>query len=337
MTDKVLTATHGSSDHPLRIGDVEIPCYVLENEARVVTQRGLQTAIGMSKSGGSGAHRMARFMARVAVNTDKKFEIERENPETQEKLAELSRRTFNLAESLQHPVVFYQKGVSVPAYGYEATILADLCDALLAAREAKVLSSRQLSFAKQAEILVRGFARVGIIALVDEATGYQEIRDKKALEQILARYISGELLEWAKMFPDEFYKELFRLRGWQWHNMSVKRPQYVGKLTVDLVYRRLAPGVYAKLKEVNPKNQKGKLTHHHHRWLTDADGKPALDRHLHTVTAFMRASSGWDGFMRLMNRSLPRYSENLPLPGLEWTDFNDDKDDEAATNPKPVE
>lgn len=323
MTDKILSATHGSADHPLRIGNIEIPCYVLENEARVITQRGLQTAIGMSKSGGTfGAHRMARFIENL-----------RDHPNMAASLTlKDDKDGFNwsdLVERINNPISFRARGVGRLSYGYEATILADLCDAILQARDVKALHVQQQGFAKQCEILVRGFARVGITALVDEATGYQELRDKKALARILAKYISGELLEWARMFPDEFYKELFRLRGWEYHNMSMKRPILVGKLTVDLVYRRLAPGVYTKLKEVNPKNEKGRLRHTYTRWLTDDEGKPALDRHLHTLTALMRASSSWDGFMRLTNRSLPRYSENIALPGVDWSECNDSEPEDT--------
>lgn len=56
---------------------------------------------------------------------------------------------------------------------YEATVLADICDAFLEARKHENLSSRQRIIAEQCEVLMRSFARVGIIALVDEATGYQ--------------------------------------------------------------------------------------------------------------------------------------------------------------------
>jgi len=84
--------------------------------------------------------------------------------------------------------------------GYEATILADICDAVLAARDAGVLTGKQLAVAKQCEILTRAFAKVGIIALVDEATGYQKIRARYALEQILDEFIAKELRKWAKTY-----------------------------------------------------------------------------------------------------------------------------------------
>ena len=64
-----------------------------------------------------------------------------------------------------------------------------------------------------ADMLMRSFAKVGIIALVDEATGYQDKREKDALQELLSIYLTEEKLKWAKTFPDEFYKHLFRLRG----------------------------------------------------------------------------------------------------------------------------
>ena len=140
------------------------------------------------------------------------------------------------------------------AYGYEATILPELCDAILAARQGKKLNYQQEHIAKQAELLVRAFARVGIIALVDEATGYQEIRDREALQEILKRYISEELMKWVRTFPMDFYKQIFRLKAWNWNDG--KMSPIVGNIVNDLVYARLAPGVLEELKKRNPVTEK---------------------------------------------------------------------------------
>jgi hypothetical protein len=43
-------ATHGAADHPLRIGDIEIPCYVLEDETRVLSLRGLTVESGFQQA-----------------------------------------------------------------------------------------------------------------------------------------------------------------------------------------------------------------------------------------------------------------------------------------------
>ena len=147
-------ATHGSSDHPLTIGTVEIPCYVLDDGTRVLSQRGLQTGIGMSVSGGSkvGEQRLVSFFTSL-------LEKSLEN-------TELSMRIEAVIERLRNPIHFRQPIVGT-AFGYEATILADVCDVILASRQNGYLQKQQLHIAQQCEILVRGFARVGIIALVE--------------------------------------------------------------------------------------------------------------------------------------------------------------------------
>jgi hypothetical protein len=82
------------------------------------------------------------------------------------------------------PVVF-RTPHGARAYGYNAELLPLVCEIYLKARDANALPANQQHVAKQAEILVRGLARVGIIALVDEATGYQDIRPRDALVRIL--------------------------------------------------------------------------------------------------------------------------------------------------------
>ncbi len=144
------------------------------------------------------------------------------------------------------------------ASGYDAELLPAVCEIYLQARDAGVLPRNQEHVAKQAEILIRGLARIGIIALVHEATGYQEVRAKNALALILEQFIAEELRAWVQTFPDDFYREMFRLRGLDYPQFNVKRPQYFGTLTNDLVYKRLAPGVLDELKRVTPRDEKGR-------------------------------------------------------------------------------
>jgi hypothetical protein len=79
--------------------------------------------------------------------------------------------------------------------------------------QVRKLTKSQKIVGKKADILVRALASVGILALVDEATGYQYDRARHALEEILDKFISKELRKWAKTFPDEFYEQMFKLRG----------------------------------------------------------------------------------------------------------------------------
>jgi hypothetical protein len=164
---------------------------------------------------------------------------------------------------------------------------------------------------------MRGLAHIGIIALVDEATGYQEVRDRLALQAILDKYLAKEFAAWAKRFPDEFYYQMFRLKNWQWKGMKVNRPSVVGHYTNDIVYQRLAPGILEELQGRNPPDEKGHRRAKHHQWLTIDIGHPALAQHLHAVIALMRASSTWDQFQRSLQRAFPKKNETgyLEFPG----------------------
>ena len=163
-------------------------------------------------------------------------------------------------------------------------------------------------------MLMRALAHVGIVALVDEATGYQEFREKNALQALLDRYLRKALRVWAERFPKEFYQEIFRLRGWEWDSISSHRPRHVGKLTKDIVYARLAPGIVKKLEDLNPANEKGYRRARHHQWMTEDVGDPALAQHLHAVIAFMRVSRNWDQFYAMLNQAFPKQGDTLQLP-----------------------
>jgi hypothetical protein len=288
----VLRATHGSADRPLRIGSLEIPCYVLENGMRVLSGRGMQEALGLGQGHGAILREfLGKSNLKPFINND-------------------------LAMAISDPLRFVRPGRGGKvAVGFEATLLADICEVLLEARKKKVLAKRQLVVAEQCEILTRAFAKVGIIALVDEATGYQEVRDRLALQAILDKFLRKAFAAWAKRFPDEFYQEIFRLRGWTWQGMKVNRPQCVAAYTKDLVYARLAPGILKELEIRNPiENGKRKVAMH--QWMTEDVGHPALAQHLYATIGLMRLNDdkAWDSFMVMMNRAYPRRDDLKDYP-----------------------
>ena len=287
-------ATHGSPDSPLKIGNIEITAYVLSDDRRVLAQRGLQTGVGFSRSGGKlGARRIAQFLTSL-----------------QKKGMEIG----DLIARVNNPIRFIPPHGGNPADGYEATILPDICDVVLDARNSGMLLPSQDHIATQCEILVRGFARVGIIALVDEATGFQADRARDALARILEQFIAKELRRWVRTFPPEFYEEMFRLHGWNYPATSSARPQVVGHYTNDVIYRRLAPGVLGKLHELTPRRESGRLKTHLHRRLTEDVGHPKLREHLASVVTIMKLSTDWTDFMTKLDRVHPRWGDPLPLP-----------------------
>lgn len=205
------------------------------------------------------------------------------------------------------------------AVGYDAELLPKVCEVYLKLRDQSLASSgkvppRYAHIITACDILMRGLATIGIIALVDEATGYQETRDRLALQAILDRFLRKELAAWAKRFPDEFYQEIFRLRNWRWKGMAVNRPQVVAHYTKDIVYARLAPGILRELEARTPRDSHGKRRTRLHQWLTDDVGHPALAQHLYATIGLMRASDSWAGFMKILDRAYPRYGTTLSLP-----------------------
>lgn len=285
---KTLKAIAGAPDRPLVIGDVNIDCYVLADETRVVTQSGMFSGLGLARRGlvqtNTGA-RLPRFAASKAINPFISSE---------------------LRHGLTNPILFSAGGRE--AYGFPATILPEICKAVLAARRAGALDPQQKALSERCELLIQGLATVGIIALVDEATGYQEIRDRKALATILEKFISEELQPWTRTFPPEFYRQIFRLKGWSGPN-GIKRPSVVGRYTNDIVYDRLPEGVLEELQRKNPTVKPGQRRHKHHQWLTNDIGHPKLKEHLAGVMALMRASPNWTVFKRNLTRSFPKYEE----------------------------
>jgi hypothetical protein len=288
---KLPKATHFGE---IKIGDIVIRCFVLDDGRRVISGRGLTNAIGM-KGRGQG-------VARISSN----------------KLIS-SYKNKDLLVAIENPIKFIgksPKGLEAPSDGFEATILQEICEAILSARDqGLVISEHDKRYAAQADILIRGFARVGIIALVDEATGYQKDRARDALAKILEAYVAKELQPYVRTFESTYYEHMFRLRGLPYppDTSSSKpqyRPQYFGKLTNDIVYSRLAPGVLEALKEEAKKELKKT---HLHRHLTAGYGRLELIKHLAIVTLLMKRAKDWQEFMIELNKEAPRYGDTYQI------------------------
>lgn len=287
---------HATHKGVLKIGDREIRCFVLDDGRRVISGRGMTTAIGM-KGRGQG---IARISGLKVMNT---FE------------------NNALALAIQTPIQFTGNSpkVGVPSDGFEATVLQDLCEALLQARDDRMLiTETEKRYGVFAEMLIRSFARVGIVALVDEATGFQAERPADALQKYLEMLVSKELAAWVKKFPDEFYENIYKLKGWAWPGMGKNRFSVVSHYTRDLVYERLAPGLLPELEKKSPKDSKGNRPNKLHQWLTLDIGDPMLAQHMHTLVMFQRLAiangDSWNKFVKTIDQVLPKRGTTLELP-----------------------
>lgn len=304
-SDRLLSkATHRGE---ITIGDIVIPCAVLDNGQRMLSETGITIALG-SSTGLSGAakRRRTKDIAEGKAPLPTFLNPERLKPFVDNVFGDTA------------PIPIEYKDGRKKVSGYPADILPKICDVWLKARDAGILQKQQMSKAMQADILMRGLAHIGIVALVDEATGYQEERDKDALHKLLEVYLSDERLTWAKRFPDEFYKQIYRLRGWEYPSASGQKPSFVGKLTNRLVYDRLPDGVLEELRIRNPtKEGTGHRKWKHHQFLSEDIGQADLRDHLLQLVAIMRISKNWNIFIDNFEVAFPKIGDQIVLPILD--------------------
>lgn len=287
-----LLAEYGAPDRPLRIGTIEIPCYVLADTRRVLSQRGLQSGIGLSEGGGKGgARKIAELMTKLR---EKGIDIR------------------DLVSRANSPIRFISP-LGVPTDGYEATILPDICAVIIEADRQRKLGGRLKHLAQRCGILQHGWATVGIIALVDEATGYQDFRARDALAKILERFVAKELQPYVRTFPPEFYKQIFRLYGWDYYE-NCGRPAVVGHITNNVIYKRMPPGVLEELRGMVPRDEKGRLKKKLFQGLTPDVGHPKLREQLVGTTMIAKYSPTLEVFYKRLDQEYPQYGKTMPLP-----------------------
>lgn len=266
--EKILKATHRGY---LTLGDKEVPCAVLENGMRIISQGGLFLSFDRPRK---GEKRLEDLPSVVGAKNLL--------PYIEEELYEKSK------------VVQYYHTNGKIASGYNAEIIPLICELYIKAYDDKVLTTSQYKLYTRSLLIVRALAKVGITALIDEATGFQNDRQAQALQELLKAYISEELLKWQKRFPNKFYKEIFRLYGWEYHEDSSKRPGWVGTFTKRYVYDLFPESVIKEIEARNPathKNNKCYRKNRHHQFLTTDIGIPQLDHYISKLLGVMALSS----------------------------------------------
>jgi hypothetical protein len=268
----------------VKIGDRLIPCAVLypetANPKRVFWNREITHLLTGSKKGGLERYLQPKNLA----------------PYLPEKFRE---------KSLSESVFPMRLKGGMRAQAFEATDLIDICQMYMYANRDGNLLKSQIKLARQSEIIVFAFAKLGVVAVIDEATNYQYVRDRFALNELLEKYVVDEAQKWVKKFPDEFYREIFRLNRWNFNpkNFS-KGPRVIGKWTRDIVYTRFPAPVLERLYDLNPLTEKGYRKYKIHSFLTDDVGNPELQQYISNVTFLMKSSSNWKGFKQLFARAM---------------------------------
>lgn len=238
----------------------------------------------------------------------------------------------SLWKTIENPIVFSHLGVDPAsatgmADGYEATTLIEVCDAIIQARNDKELAPSQVFLAIQAEIIIRSAAKIGIIALVDAATGYIEDVKKEEYLRKWKEFVSSEFRQWEEAeFPNQFADMIYKIYGLKRNDpRSFKHPQFFGWFTRKYIYHPLANSkgaILDLLDEANPVvyaggSRKYKL----HQFLSDEIGLPALRQHLWQTIGIGNSSRDKTDFERAFYRAFP---EAIPKRDPEQFDFFDE-------------
>lgn len=283
----------------LTIGDIGLEVYVLKDRRRVINKRAMAKALHLQSEGGNAFMRtMSRKGIRSVISAD-------------------------LATKIETPLSFTTPRGDL-ADGYEAEVLIDVCDAIIQARNERKLASSQSFLAIQAEIIVRSAAKVGITALVDEATGYQD-KTKDEYRKLFDQFIKKEFSQWEKEFPDKFFDMIYRLYGLRRQRPDqTTHPQFFAHFIRRYVYFPLANSHGAILEQLEQQNPVvytgGGRKYKFHQWLTKNIGVPAFRQHLWQVIGIGESSSDKKNFERGFYRAFP---EAIPKKDSEQGDFFD--------------
>lgn len=247
----------------LALGEVRIECHVLDDEHRVISARGMVGALnGVGAKDGHSERRIARILSENSG-----FEL--------------------------GPRIRFAIPGAPPGYGYPAEILPRLCSAITDRALEGKLHHKQVHVAAEARRIEKALMGVAIIALVDEATGYQKLRAPDTLSKLFAEYLLPKPGPWSRTIPEDLYVNIARLYRHQYTEGQAHRPHFFRSWTWRYVYGFLPGDVRSELQRLNPAPHAGSSKHH--QFLTPRT-REVLTAHLIRLTTVVRQSASADDF-----------------------------------------
>jgi hypothetical protein len=243
----------------LQLGNKSLPAYHLDNNMRVISLKGVVVSLIETEGG-----QLAEY---IKVKSLKDFLPIDLMPAENDQIPALIK--FDTTG----------EGFTKYALGLPADKFIDLCEAYAKAADIPGnLTERQSRIAANANAFIRACAKVGIIALVDEATGYQAKRPIDELQLKLKLFLAEEMRKWDRTFPDDLWVQFGRLTKWK--GSLHQRPKYWGTLVMELIYEYLDADVAQWLRDNAPKPRKGQ---NYHQWMNEQYGLKRLVEHIWKV------------------------------------------------------
>jgi hypothetical protein len=268
---------------------VDADCYVLDDElgTAVVTQNGLARILGFR--GARAGATLSRFLQKKSM---------------------LDHLGVDALEKINNPFKFQyiNRGVDntenplFSAFGYDATVIVDICNAIVSASTTDNLIRKQQVAC--ASVILGACAKLGIRELIYKLAGYNSTK-----AQVIAafrQYVMEEASKWAKEFPDELYAQWQRIykipapvRGRNWEHRH---------LTVKYIYYPLARsnGILLQLLREAKGDQKSKRLHQ----FLDQIGKDALRAQIWKVVGI---ASGCETIEQYEKMTAKAFGGQLPL------------------------
>jgi hypothetical protein len=268
----------------LPLGEIDLECYVLKDRRRVFHKKGMAQSLGMKSEGGNVFLRAMNSKGLGSIIPQKVW------------------------DALNNPIIFKTlRGDQ--AHGYEGWVLIEICDSIWEAGRQNKLGPRQGDLAKQAEIILRSAAKVGIVALIDEATGFIKDKWKEEYRELFREYIRNEYRKWEPEFPNQLFDMIYSIYKLPRKHKN-KHPQFFGRFIRKYIYTPLLNSKGAILEMLEEKNPVvyvgGGRRYKLFQFLEDEVGMPALRAHIWQIVGIGNAARTKEGFERGFNKAFPQ-------------------------------
>lgn len=278
METKLPTVAFGSESLKLKIGNVALVCFILDNGQRILTKNSMQKALGYD---GKSDNWLFEFL----INVNRLTPVE---PVILEALGK---------------DILYTTDSSVIKHAISPNLFVEACRAIVKANADGFLYVSEQKFAKAAENIVTNIGDADIEKLIDFASGYDLFKHnhKEALIRFMQSYGNRQYPIWVRSFPDHFLSAIFAFNGWTWKDLNEKSEK-IGAYLNDIVFSRVDDRLFETLNSSKPK-MKYRKQNTQEQYLENED----LRAHTSAIVALIRASERNETILeQLINKSFPK-------------------------------
>jgi hypothetical protein len=277
-----MKALYGSPSHLLKINSIDLECYILDDNTRIIGANKLEKAFGLDSKSDNSLYNFILNISRYSNVSD------------------------DIISVLQTPILFEillddqtEKTIS----GYNSCLLFPICNCILKANSAGFLSVNQLKTAKIADKILKGSETKLLSNWIDEVTGFTFFKEnaKSQFRNYLMKIKNDAAFEWVVTFTDVFYEDLFIFIQSNWHDLS-HNPSKMADFIYSLIFLRIDDKILADLRSTKPKrsyvNKNGVLLNREH---------PNLQQYNQNINSFLKESDfERSEFMQLLIKNYPK-------------------------------